>query len=46
MFARDKLTLGVFFAIESYSGDTPTMQGRIDLAWAARGRRLRWAVGA
>jgi luciferase-type oxidoreductase len=34
-FARDKLTLGVFFAIESYHGDTPTMAGQVELARAA-----------
>jgi luciferase-type oxidoreductase len=35
MFAPDKLTLGLFFAIESYPGDTPTMEGQVELARAA-----------
>lgn len=32
MFARGRLTLGVLFAIESYSGDAPTMRDQIALA--------------
>jgi luciferase-type oxidoreductase len=32
MFAPGRLTLGVFFAIESYAGDTPTMEGQIELS--------------
>ncbi len=32
MFARDRLTLGVLFAIESYAGDAPTMADQIRLA--------------
>lgn len=32
MFAPDRLTIGVFFAIESYQGDTPTMLGQVELA--------------
>jgi luciferase-type oxidoreductase len=32
MFARGRLTLGVFFAIESYPGDTPTMDRQLELA--------------
>lgn len=32
MFASGRLTLGVFFAIESYAGDTPTMIGQVELA--------------
>jgi luciferase-type oxidoreductase len=45
MFAPDKLTLGVLFAIESYTGDTPTMQGQIELARAAEdgGFAALWA---
>lgn len=32
MFAPDRLTLGVFFAIESYKGDTPIMENQTELA--------------
>jgi luciferase-type oxidoreductase len=32
MFAPDRLTLGVFFPIEAFSGDQPTMRGQEDLA--------------
>lgn len=32
MFAPDRLTLGVFFPIESFAGDQPTMLGQEDLA--------------
>jgi len=32
MFAPNQLTLGVFFAIESYSGSIPTMENQITLA--------------
>lgn len=32
MFAPGRLTLGVFFAIESYQGDTPRMQYQVELA--------------
>ncbi len=32
MFAPGRLTLGVFFAIESYQGDTPAMVGQVELA--------------
>lgn len=32
MFAPGRLTLGVFFAIESYPGDTPTMADQLPLA--------------
>ena len=32
MFARDRLTLGLLFAIESYPGDAPTMRNQIALA--------------
>ncbi|MEA2267660.1 MAG: hypothetical protein QOC64_270 [Solirubrobacteraceae bacterium] len=35
MFARDRLTLGVFFAIESYAGDTPTMERQLELTSTA-----------
>jgi luciferase-type oxidoreductase len=35
MFARERLTLGLFFAIESYEGDIPAMVGQIDLARTA-----------
>ncbi|MCW3006659.1 MAG: class flavin-dependent oxidoreductase [Solirubrobacterales bacterium] len=35
MFAPAQLTLGLFFAIESYSGDVPRMEGQIELARAA-----------
>jgi luciferase-type oxidoreductase len=35
MFARGRLTLGLFFAIESYVGDTPTMEGQVELSRAA-----------
>jgi hypothetical protein len=31
MFAPDRLTLGLFYAIESYTSDTPTMKGRLAL---------------
>lgn len=30
-----RLTVGVFFAIESYSGDTPKMEGQVELAQRA-----------
>jgi luciferase-type oxidoreductase len=45
MFAPDALTLGLFFAIESYSGDTPTMHGQLELARAAEegGFAALWA---
>lgn len=32
MFARDKLTLGLFFAIDNYAGDTPDMSRQLELA--------------
>lgn len=32
MFSQAQLTLGVFFAIESYKGDTPTMRNQVELA--------------
>jgi len=32
MFAPDQLTLGVFFAIESYSGSIPKMENQVELA--------------
>ena len=32
MFAPDRLTLGVFFPIEAFSGDQPTMLGQEHLA--------------
>lgn len=32
MFAPDKMTIGVFFAIESYKGDTPVMSRQVELA--------------
>jgi luciferase-type oxidoreductase len=32
MFAPDRLTLGVFFPIEAFAGDQPTMAGQEDLA--------------
>ncbi len=32
MFAPNQLTLGVFFAIESYSGSIPTMENQVALA--------------
>lgn len=32
VFAPGELTLGVFFAIESYAGPVPTMEGQIELA--------------
>jgi hypothetical protein len=32
MFAPDRLTLGVFFPIEAFSGDQPSMPGRERLA--------------
>jgi hypothetical protein len=32
MFGRDRLTLGLTFAIESYRGDAPTMGNQITLA--------------
>ncbi|MCU1496409.1 MAG: 5,10-methylene tetrahydromethanopterin reductase [Acidimicrobiales bacterium] len=35
MFAPGRLSLGLFFAIESYHGDVPTMEGQIELAQAA-----------
>ncbi len=35
LFERDRLTLGLFFAIESYPGDIPTMEGQLELAQAA-----------
>jgi len=35
MFDRDRLTLGVFFAIESYPGDTPAMENQVQLAQRA-----------
>jgi luciferase-type oxidoreductase len=35
MFARGRMTLGLFFAIEAYTGDTPTMEGQIELAQTA-----------
>ncbi len=35
MFAPGRLTLGVFFAIESYKGDTPSMTNQVDLALRA-----------
>jgi luciferase-type oxidoreductase len=35
MFEPQRLTLGLFFAIESYEGDVPTMAGQVELARAA-----------
>jgi hypothetical protein len=35
MFAPDRLTLGVFFPIEAFSGDQPTMAGQERLAGRA-----------
>ncbi len=35
MFAPGRLTLGVFFAIESYKGDTPSMANQVNLAQRA-----------
>src|SRR5690554_2618375 len=32
MFARDQLTLGLFFAIDNYDGDTPDMSRQVELA--------------
>jgi hypothetical protein len=32
LFGRERLTVGVFFPIESFRGDTPTMQGQVELA--------------
>src|SRR5262249_45989949 len=32
MFAEDRLTLGVFFPIEAFRGDTPAMRGQVELA--------------
>lgn len=32
MFRRDRLTLGVFFPIESYAGDVPRMKDQVELA--------------
>lgn len=32
MFAPDRLTLGVFFPIEAFNGDQPTMKGQEELA--------------
>jgi luciferase-type oxidoreductase len=32
MFARDRLTLGLFFAIDNYDGDTPDMSRQVELA--------------
>ncbi len=32
MFSPDRLTLGVFFPIEAFSGDQPTMLGQERLA--------------
>jgi luciferase-type oxidoreductase len=32
MFAENRLTLGVFFPIEAYTGSIPTMQSQIELA--------------
>lgn len=45
MFAPGKLTLGLFFAIESYSGPIPTMSGQIALAQRAEelGFAALWA---
>jgi len=31
LFGRERLTVGVFFPIESFQGDTPTMQGQVEL---------------
>lgn len=38
MFQPGKLTVGVFFAIESYSGSVPTMSGQVSLARRAETR--------
>ncbi|WP_333617662.1 LLM class oxidoreductase [Dietzia sp.] len=35
IFAPGRLTLGLFFPIEAYSGDTPSMTGQVELARAA-----------
>jgi luciferase-type oxidoreductase len=35
MFAEHELTLGLFFAIESYTGDTPSMVDQLELARTA-----------
>lgn len=32
MFAADRLTLGLFFPIEAFSGDIPAMEGQVELA--------------
>lgn len=32
MFARDRLTLGLFFAIDNYDGDMPDMSRQVELA--------------
>lgn len=32
MFARNRLTLGLFFAIDNYDGDTPDMSRQVELA--------------
>jgi luciferase-type oxidoreductase len=40
MFAPDRLTLGVFFPIEAFSGDRPTMLGQETLAAYAESHRF------
>ncbi len=35
IFKENKLTLGLFIPIESYSGDTPTMENHIQMAQKA-----------
>jgi luciferase-type oxidoreductase len=35
MFAEGQLTLGIFFAIEAYSGSVPSMKGQVELAQRA-----------
>lgn len=42
MFAADRLTLGVFFPIEAFAGDRPSMAGQEDLA--ARAESLGFAA--
>ena len=34
-FKKDRLTLGLFFPIEAYAGDLPTMQNQLELARVA-----------
>jgi alkanesulfonate monooxygenase SsuD/methylene tetrahydromethanopterin reductase-like flavin-dependent oxidoreductase (luciferase family) len=35
MFAKDKLTLGVFFPIEAFEGSNPSMKNQVELAQLA-----------